>query len=110
MALMDDVLSVSTCGIKSVEMNALINSKIEGKKLRLNQKKCHKMHIRSKKSKVEECDTNLVAHDKSIEDVNKFSYLGDVLSSEKGYQENVEAREGKAIGIRNQIMSILKSG
>ena len=97
LALMDDVLAVSTCGIKAVEMNASINSKIEGKKLRLNHLKCHKMHIKSKGSKIENCETNPFAHNEDIKEVIKLTYLGDVLSNSKDYQENIDRERVKPL-------------
>ena len=42
LAMMDDILTLSKCGVKSIEMSVVLNAKIEGKKLRLNEGKCHK--------------------------------------------------------------------
>ena len=53
LAMMDDVLTVSRCGVKTLEINAAINSKIESKKLRMNQQKCYKMHVKIRGSSVE---------------------------------------------------------
>ena len=38
LAMIDDVLGMSACGEDSVELNAIINAKIESKKLRLSEK------------------------------------------------------------------------
>ena len=43
--MVDDIAVVEACGIPSLEVNAFINAKIESKKLNLNPKKCHKIHI-----------------------------------------------------------------
>ena len=108
LAMVDDVLSVSLCGIKSIEMNAVINSKIEGKKLRLSEAKCHKIHVNNRQMKNHKCQTNLYAHDEPLKQVERFSYLGDIPSEKAGFEETIKSRAAKAIGIRSQIMSILK--
>ena len=108
LGMMDDVLSVSKCGIKSIEMNATINAKIEGKKLRLNEEKCHKIHVANGKVKNPKCETKLFAHDKEIKQVSELKYLGDVASDSLGFEVTIREREAKAIGIRSQIHSILK--
>ena len=108
LGMMDDVLSVSKCGIKSIEMNAFINAKIEGKKLRLNEEKCHKIHVSSGKLKNSKCDSKLLAHNKELKQVRQFKYLGDIASDSVGFDETIKARQAKAIGIRSQINSILK--
>ena len=43
--MIDDVLGMATCGDDSIEMNAVINAKMESKKLRLSEDKCFKIHI-----------------------------------------------------------------
>ena len=45
LAMIDDVLAVSKCGIDTVEVNTLINMKIESKKLRLSEDKCGHIHV-----------------------------------------------------------------
>ena len=47
--MVDDVLTISECGLKSIESNAYVNSKIEMKKLTLNENKCKKVHIGKKR-------------------------------------------------------------
>ena len=46
--MVDDILTISTCGLQAVEMNAALNAMIECKKLRLSFDKSHKMHISKK--------------------------------------------------------------
>ena len=45
LSMIDDLLTVAKCGIDSVVMNAVINTKIMLNKLILSQPKCHKMHV-----------------------------------------------------------------
>ena len=108
LGMMDDVLSVSKCGLKSIEMNATINAKIEGKKLRLNEDKFHKIHVPNGKDKNPICNTILYAHNKELKQVSEFKYLGDIASDSMGFDVTIKAREAKAIGIKSQIHSILK--
>ena len=46
--MIDDVASFSLCGSDSIKINAIINSKIESKKLEFGPKKCFKVHIGNK--------------------------------------------------------------
>ena len=48
LSMIDDVLTVSECGIKSVENNCFINAHFEMKTLKLNQQKCHNIHVGKK--------------------------------------------------------------
>ena len=43
--MIDDILTVSKCGLQSVEMNSILNAKIESKKLRMSEDKCYHIHI-----------------------------------------------------------------
>ena len=65
LAMVDDLVCISKCGIKSVLMNAFINAKTNLKKLQFGVSKCHKMHIGAKKSycpdlKVDDWEVKLV--------------------------------------------------
>ena len=54
LAMVDDILAVCRCGIDSLSMNTLINSKIELKKLKFHtpdkarKSMCHRIHIGAK--------------------------------------------------------------
>ena len=45
LAMVDDLVKISTCGTESVKDNAYINAKIEHNKLLFNGTKCHQMHV-----------------------------------------------------------------
>ena len=49
LAMVDDLVSITECGIKSVSANAFINAKTNSKKLQFGVTKCHKMHVGQKK-------------------------------------------------------------
>ena len=58
LAIFDDVMGMAVCGDQSIELNAIINSK-----LRLSHKKCYKIHICKK---TENCSQLLKVHDKEM--------------------------------------------
>ena len=45
LAMIDDVLAVSECGVESVELNSYHNTQTNLKKLQYGAKKCHAMHV-----------------------------------------------------------------
>ena len=55
LAMIDDILGVTKCNEEAVELNSIINVKIEAKKLRLSQDKCYKIHINKKSEKAKHC-------------------------------------------------------
>ena len=48
LAMVDDLVCISQCGINSVKINAFLNVKTNPKKLQFGVSKCHKMHVGSK--------------------------------------------------------------
>ena len=47
LAMIDDLMCISTCGLATLQMNSFINYKISSKKLQCGTEKCKKMHIGS---------------------------------------------------------------
>ena len=76
LSMMDDVFTVTKCGLSSVVINATLNAKFEGKKLTMSKDKCQKLHINKKKKENEKCDTKLYAHNEVIKEVETLTYLG----------------------------------
>ena len=106
LSMVDDILTVSKCGLQSIEMNSILNAKIESKKLRMSEDKCFHIHISKKKSK---CTTDLKVHDSVMKKSSSAVYVGDVLSETASINETVRARETKSIGLINQISVILQN-
>ena len=106
LAMIDDVLGIAKCSDESIELNSIINNKIEAKKLRLSETKCYKIHVSKKTNK---CQTKLKAHDNDMKDVKKAAYLGDILNEEGNINETISDRKNKSIGRINQITSMLSS-
>ena len=48
LAMIDDVLGVTRCNEEPIELNSIVNVKVETKKLRLSKDKCFKIHIGKK--------------------------------------------------------------
>ena len=98
---MDDLLSVTKCGMDSIEMNICINSLIELKKLIFHtpeenkESKCHMMHICSS-NKV--CPGIKVLHGHTVKKVTQAVYLGDVVSSDGSNTLNIKDRVSKGMG------------
>ena len=51
LSVVDDILSVSKCGVKNLEANSSINVKIESKTLTLGDGKCKQIYIQKKEQK-----------------------------------------------------------
>ena len=102
--MIDDILTVTDCGIKSVKMNALVQSKIECKRLELSDTKCFKMHV----GQTDQYCPNLSVNNKQMLSTSQQKYLGDIISSDTKLDENIKMRHDKGLGIVNQIISILK--
>ena len=79
LAMVDDLLAVSTCGMDSIDMNVTINSIIELKNLRChtpdeNKKtECHIMHIGSNGKYCH----GMKVHGLTVDSVSQAVYLGD---------------------------------
>ena len=106
LAMIDDIIGITKCSDEAIELNSIINVKIESKKLRLSHSKCFKIHI-SKKPK--DCLTKLKAHENDIAEAKFVAYLGDVINEEGTIDNTVRQRKSKSIGIISQISSILSS-
>ena len=110
LAMVDDLMSVSKCGLSSVIMSSYINTKIEMKNLLFHKSnkekksKCHYMHIGQKDLN---CSIPKV-HDENMEEVYEDVYLGDLISSDGKNAKNIKARVSKGLGIVSQILNIFK--
>ena len=100
----DDVLTITKCNTNSIKMNALVQSKVECKKLELSDTKCFKMHV----GKNTACCPNLQVNGKEMQSTASEKYLGDVISASCKIDENIQMRHDKGMGIVNSIISILK--
>ena len=104
LALIDDCLGFSKCSADSVELNAIINTKITSKKLRLSADKCNHLHISKKPT---QCYNNLKAGKMTMKKATECSYLGDILSTTGSLDSTIEQRRQKGIGLCSQIVGIV---
>ena len=103
LGMIDDLASFSQCGPETVKINALINAKIESKKLEFGPKKCFKIHIGRK---ISECVSQKV-HSDDINVTNFDTYLGDIVCSSGSNEKNIGNRYNKGVGAISQMDTIL---
>ena len=82
LAMIDDILGITNCNDEAIELNSIINVKVETKKLRLSKKKCYKIHIAKKTKDMRTCETDLMVHDGSMKSAFEAKYLGDIPNEE----------------------------
>ena len=107
LALIDDIVCVSRCDADAKEANAVVNMKIESKKLRLSKDKCAQLHV--SKNNLDRCDTNLKVHEDQMKKVHDGAYLGDIISADGTIDKLIESRRQKGIGICSQVTGIMSS-
>ena len=111
LGMVDDLVGISNCGHKSVELNTFITTQIEMKRLRFHvpdingKTKCHQIHIGKS---CEYCPI-LKIHGYTMEKVSQDTYLGDILSSDGTNKVNLKDRVCKGIGKMNEILNTLES-
>ena len=105
LSMVDDILTVTETGVKSIKMNAAVQSKVDVKKLKLGNSKCFQMNIGDKNDIT---FPKLKVHDTEMTNSSREKYLGDILTTDCKIDETINERYKKGIGMVNQIMSILK--
>ena len=91
LCMVDDILAVQTCSEATVQVNAVINSFIELKKLTLSAKKCSKIHV----GKQSNCCPVVKVHDNPMKNSDKEKYLGDQLHKNAKIKLTIEDRVAK---------------
>ena len=103
--MVDDVCTVNEFNSASVEANAIMNVKMEQKKLRLSKDKCVQIHIGKKKDDI--CNNVLKVHQERMKKKSSGSYLGDILSSDGTLDATIEDRRQKGIGLVSKISGMV---
>ena len=75
--MVDNVITAAKCGSTAVALNAVVNTFMEHKKLRLGVDKCATVHIGSKDSKMR-CPVKKI-HGEGMKQSEKEKYLGDFV-------------------------------
>ena len=104
LCMVDDVLAVQECSQNSVQINSVINSFIELKKLKLSSDKCSKIHV----GKVSSSCPDLKVHNMKMKNSNKEKYLGDFIDKSGRVKQTIEERVAKGNGIVSEILAIIE--
>ena len=75
----DDYAGATKCGVDSIKLNVKTEETMKAKKLKLNEDKCHVMHIG--KHTNANCP-NLQVNDKQMKEVQHEKYLGQYISAD----------------------------
>ena len=103
LSMCDDVASISHCGVESIKTNAIINAKIESKKLEFGPTKCFNIHVGKK---YEDC-CNLKVHNIEMTRKDSEVYLGDVICSSGKNEKNILNKSNQGVGAVSQIFTML---
>ena len=103
LGMVDDILTISTCSLQAIAMNATVNSFIDSKKLQLKSKKCNVIHV-GKKANCNE----LKVHKEKMHNTDSTVYLGDTVHSSGKSKFNINERCIKAYAIMAEIRAILQ--
>ena len=103
LSMCDDIASISRCGIESIKNNAIINAKIESKKLEFGPKKCYNIHIGEN---ADNC-CSLKVHNSTMKKTDSEVYLGEIISSSGSNEKNIANKSNQGVGAVSQIFSSL---
>ena len=129
LAMVDDLVLISNCGLESVMMNGFINCKTNIKKLQFGVEKCHKMHVGRKNqicpdlfidgwelkpvdsiesgNNTDDIMMDTFSGSCGVDDSKSEKYLGDIIRQDGKNKSNIEARRGKGFGTVNQTMNMI---
>ena len=102
LGMVDDVLIVTNVE-NTEEMNKIVNTFVESKKLRLSQQKCTRIHIGKEHKNCPE----LKVHEHIMKETESEKYLGDVIQKTGNIQATINKRKDKGTGIVAEILSII---
>ena len=102
LGMVDDILTVSNVE-NTLEMNKMVNTFIESKKLRLSHKKCVQIHVGRGHAN---CPA-LNVHENPMNETDSEKYLGDIMSKNGTILPTIEKRKSKGDGIVAEILSII---
>ena len=104
LCMVDDVLAVQKCSKSSLQINSVVNSFMELKKLKLSEKKCGKIHIGKSQVNCHE----LKVHGNKMKNSDEEKYLGDKINRNAKLDATIEDRISKGYGIISEINAILE--
>jgi hypothetical protein len=98
----DDVAGMSQCNVDSIKLNVKTEETIKSKKLKLNEEKCHIMHIGKQKL----CP-HLQINKTEMKHVQYDKYLGQYVASNGSNEKNIDDKYSKGIGMSCQVHCLL---
>ena len=101
--MVDDIMAMQDCSIKSQKVNTAINTFIELEKLTLSSSKSKNVHIGKGNT---ECHM-LRVHEENMKQSKSEKYLGDIVDKSGKNKANIEARQAKGYGIVTNILAII---
>ena len=102
LGMIDDVLTVTSVE-NSAEMNKMVNTFVESKKLQLSYEKCSRIHIGNGHK---DCP-KLKVHENTMKDAKSEKYLGDIINDTGNIQATITKRKERGTGIVAEILSII---
>ena len=105
LSFVDDILAIGKCGSDSIKLNAIIQSKMATKRLKMGLDKCFQMHVGSNASKL--CP-KLSVHGSEMKTASSEKYLGEIINCNAKIDENIQSRKNKGIGSVNNIISMIE--
>ena len=106
LGMIDDTLSISKCGITSVQKNSVINSFIDTQRLTLSRDKSVVLHIGNSKKCNNPCP-KMKVRDHVMKSTKSQRYLGDILTVGGTNRDSIEDRRNKGWGKLADITGIL---
>ena len=106
LGMVDDTLGVMECGENSIVKNAVINSFVETKKLKLHEEKSVVIHVGNAKKCKSPCPS-LKVHQEEMHEVESAKYLGNCVTSRGGVRATIDDRRSRGWGKVTQLMAIL---
>ena len=94
LSMVDDVVTISSCGVDSVKVNAIVQAKVQSKQLELGHLKCFNMHIGKKDKHL--CPV-LKVHGSDMLTSDRERYLGDILTTDGRIDQNIIERYNKGV-------------
>ena len=101
--MVDDVMGLQKCSIKSQKLNTTINTFIELEKLTISCSKSKNVHIGNSNIKC----PNLRVHKEEMKQSNREKYLGDLVDISGKIRPNIDARQARGFGIVSNILAII---
>ena len=126
--MLDDLITISECGLNTAMVNSYVRFQTLSKKLQFGNNKCKKIHIGKKLEKhkcqdlflekwtvkeIKDCTTGEIKtkdiweDEEVMEEMKNDKYLGHIVSRDGRNIENIKSRVNKGTGIVNKIITML---